>query len=89
MNGAVWGWFTIYLSEIIEIIAETTLETTIETAIKINAESSEEKRVETYIRGISNRGGRCKFGVIQCKFPSQNGPARLDIPLRDSPNYVF
>ena len=28
----------------------------------------------------------CKFGVVQCKIPSQNGPERLDIPMRESLN---
>ena len=32
---------------------------------------------------------QCKFRVLQCKILSQNGPARLDLPLRKSPNYVY
>ena len=30
----------------------------------------------------------CKFGVIQCNITSQNGPAGLDMPMRESPNLV-
>ena len=28
----------------------------------------------------------CKFGVVQCKTTCQNGPAGLDMPMRESSN---
>ena len=31
----------------------------------------------------------CKFGVVQCRLTSQYGPARLEMPLRESLNHVY